>query len=31
MYPTSSSSTGGAILIIKSYGEVDQITLKDTK
>ena len=31
MYPTSSSSAGGAILIIKSYGEVDQITLKDTK
>ena len=31
MYPTSSSSTGGAILIIKSYGELDHITLKDSK
>ena len=29
MYPTSSSLAGGAILIIKSYGEVDQLTLKE--
>ena len=31
MYPTSSSSTGGAILIIKSYGELDHIAFKESK
>ena len=29
LYPTISSLAGGAILIIKSYGEVDQLTLKE--